>query len=100
MHQKNKLECLSMTNLSTYTYTYKCVIAHQIILRVFQTGWHWPYSLKGRLRALPENIRLGWKGLPRTNALAYYKKCKLELQKVLYYCPLVSNFLKAFTNVL
>jgi hypothetical protein len=27
----------------------------------------------GRLRALPENIRLGWKGLPGTNALAYYE---------------------------
>jgi hypothetical protein len=32
--------------------------------------------LKGlpALSALPANIRLGWKGLPGTNALAYYEK--------------------------
>ncbi len=28
--------------------------------------------LKGRLLASPTNIRLGWKGLPRANTLAYY----------------------------
>jgi hypothetical protein len=27
-----------------------------------------------RLLALPTSIRHGWKGLPGTNALAYYKK--------------------------
>jgi hypothetical protein len=27
----------------------------------------------GRLLALPATIRLGWKGLPGTNTLAYYK---------------------------
>jgi hypothetical protein len=26
------------------------------------------------LLALPTNIRLGWKGLPLTNGLAYYEK--------------------------
>jgi hypothetical protein len=30
-------------------------------------------STLGSLLALPTNIRLGWKGLPGTNALAYYK---------------------------
>jgi hypothetical protein len=30
--------------------------------------------LLGRLMALPTNTRLGWKGLPGTNALAYYEK--------------------------
>jgi hypothetical protein len=30
--------------------------------------------LLARLLALPTNIRLGWKGLPGTNALAYYEK--------------------------
>jgi hypothetical protein len=29
--------------------------------------------LKGRLLTLPTNIRLGWKDLTGTNALAYYK---------------------------
>jgi hypothetical protein len=28
----------------------------------------------GKALALPANIRLGWKGLPGTNALAYYEK--------------------------
>jgi hypothetical protein len=29
--------------------------------------------LKGRFLALPTNIRLGWKGLPGTNTLAFYQ---------------------------
>ncbi len=29
-------------------------------------------SLLGRLQASSTNIRLGWKGLPGTNTLAYY----------------------------
>jgi hypothetical protein len=37
----------------------------------------------GSLLALPTNIWLGWKGLPRTNTLAFYKIIKLEQQKVL-----------------
>jgi hypothetical protein len=37
--------------------------------------------LQGMLLALPANIRLGWKGLPRTNALAYYEKLKLTAVK-------------------
>ncbi len=35
-------------------------------------GWH---------LALPANIRPGWKGLPGTNALAYYEKVKLTAVK-------------------
>ncbi len=31
--------------------------------------------------ALPTNIRLGWKGLPGTNALGYYEKSKLTAVK-------------------
>jgi hypothetical protein len=31
--------------------------------------------------ASPENIRLGWKGLPDTNALAYYEKCSFTSVK-------------------
>ncbi len=30
--------------------------------------------LYGRLLASPTNIRLGWRGVPRTNTLAYYGK--------------------------
>ena len=38
-----------------------------------------PYSgapkgvLLGEALALPANIRIGWKGLPETNTLAYYE---------------------------
>jgi len=32
--------------------------------------------LKGRLLALPTNIRLGWRGLPQTNTPAYYSRKK------------------------
>jgi hypothetical protein len=31
--------------------------------------------------ALPANIRLGWKGLPGKNALAYYEKSQLTVVK-------------------
>jgi hypothetical protein len=31
-------------------------------------------KLYGRLLELPAKIRLGWKGLPGKNALAYYEK--------------------------
>jgi hypothetical protein len=31
--------------------------------------------------ALPANIRLGWKGLPGTNTLAYYKTPKITVAK-------------------
>ncbi len=36
------------------------------------TPFRYP-TLGGRLLVLPTNIRIGWKGLPRTNTLAYYE---------------------------
>ncbi len=33
--------------------------------------------LYDRLLALPTNIRLGWKGLPGTNTLAYYENSEI-----------------------
>jgi len=50
-------------------------------LSVSATGWQVIFvgkaggypSENGRLLASPTNIRLGWKGLPRTNTLVYYK---------------------------
>ncbi len=53
--------------------------------------------LKGRLLALPTNIRLGWKGLAGTNALAYFgpwkpfQPCQLfarHCYKTFYVCNL------------
>ncbi len=38
-------------------------------------------SLLGRLLASPTNLRLGWKGLPRTNTLAYYESLKITTVK-------------------
>ncbi len=35
----------------------------------------------GQARALPTNIRLGWKGLPVTNARAFYEKSQLTHAK-------------------
>jgi len=40
--------------------------------------------LYSRLLALPTNIRLGWRGLPGTNALAYYEKAILTAVKTFY----------------
>jgi hypothetical protein len=34
--------------------------------------------------AFDENIRLGWKGLPKTNTLAYYGNPKITTVKSLY----------------
>jgi hypothetical protein len=41
-------------------------------------------SLWGRFLALSANIRLGWIGLPGTNALAYYEKVVNYNRKKLY----------------
>jgi hypothetical protein len=35
----------------------------------------------GRLPTLPSNIRIGWKDLPGTNPLAYYKNLQLTTIK-------------------
>jgi hypothetical protein len=40
--------------------------------------------LSVRLLALSTNIRLGWKGLPGTNVLAYYEKSLLTAVKKFY----------------
>ncbi len=40
--------------------------------------------LQGRLMVSPTNIRLDWKGLPGTNALAYYEKSLLTTVKKFY----------------
>jgi hypothetical protein len=39
-------------------------------------------SLLGKLLALVENIRPGWKGLPYTNALAYFAPRSMSNKKV------------------
>jgi len=36
------------------------------------------YGFCNKLECLSLNTRLGWKGLPRTNTLAYYGNCKLR----------------------
>jgi hypothetical protein len=37
---------------------------------------------RGRLLALPTNIRLGWKGLQETNSLAYSKNSQFTVVKI------------------
>ncbi len=39
----------------------------------YATVEHVKMALPGQALALPSNIRLGWKGFPRTNTLAYYE---------------------------
>jgi hypothetical protein len=40
--------------------------------------------ITGVSKALPTNIRLGWKGMPRTNTLAYYKNSQITTVKMFY----------------
>ncbi len=55
--------------------------------------------LKGRFLALPANIRLGWKGLPGTNVLAYNKKLYLTAVKSFITLVLGANVIKLFTVI-
>ncbi len=62
----NKLECVLLASLSI-------VYCLQIRQEPTQVKHLSGAPLKVRLLALPTNIRLGRKGLPGTNASAYYK---------------------------
>ncbi len=39
----------------------------------YPSAEHQKGALFGQAQALPVNSRIGWKGLPGTNTLAYYK---------------------------
>ncbi len=39
------------------------------------------YVFHNKLEYLSLNTKLGWKGLPGTNTLAYYRNCKLRPNK-------------------
>ncbi len=55
--------------------------------------------LKGRLLALPTNIRLGRKGLQRTNTLAYNEKSYLTAVNSFITFATCVNPIKLFTEV-
>jgi hypothetical protein len=61
------LECFSLAGLSSLV---KCLLVRPEPTRVEN---HSVAPLLSSLLALPANIRLGWKGLPRTNTLAFVK---------------------------
>jgi len=63
----NKLRCLSLVSLSSLVY---CLWARQ---GAYPIAEHMKDSSVGLAPALPTNIKLGWKGLPGANTLAYYK---------------------------
>ncbi len=42
---------------------------------------HLKDALVGYALALPSNIKLGWKGLPETNTLAYYENPQITAVK-------------------
>ncbi len=52
----------------------------------------------GRLLALIANIILGWKGLPGTNALAYYEKAQLTAVKSFITLAPGPNVIKLFVR--
>jgi len=55
--------------------------------------------LSGRLLPYLENIRLSWKSLPGTNALAYYKNSLLMAIKHFYnICPRLKINFKTLTQ--
>ncbi len=74
---RNKLECLFLTSLSSLVYC----------LRVWPGGYprveHVRGTLlKGRLLTLTTNTRLGWKGMPGINTLAYYEHSYITDEKI------------------
>ncbi len=71
----NKLERLSLASLSSLVYG---LWARP---RAYPRVEHLKDSSIGYALALPTNNRLGWKGLPGTNALAYYKNSLLTAVK-------------------
>ena len=56
--------------------------------------------LKGRLPALPTNIKLGCKGLPGTNTLAYYENPFITAVKIFIRLDPGVNVIKLFTVVI
>jgi hypothetical protein len=56
--------------------------------------------LYGRLLALLTNIRLSWKGLAGTNALAYYEKSSLKAVKSFITLATGVNVIKLFSIAL
>jgi hypothetical protein len=52
-------------------------IVKAINLQLLQSYMLSDAPLSGRPLALPTNIRLGWKGLPRTKTLVYYENSKI-----------------------
>jgi hypothetical protein len=75
MDFRNKLECLSMESFSNLV---QCFLVKQelTLLKSFSSA-----QLKGRLLALHTKNRLDWKGLPGTNAVAYYDFRTLQTKK-------------------
>jgi hypothetical protein len=55
--------------------------------------------LWGRLLVLLANVRLGWKGLPGTNATAYFSAASVKMK---YFDSLETwaHFIKLFTSVI
>ncbi len=55
-------------------------------------------QLLGRLLALPAKIMLGWKDLPGTNTLVYYKNSKITDMKSFITLGIVANVIKLFST--
>ncbi len=80
--------CLSLAGLSNLVYCLWIKLPHAQLK-------HLPgASLKGRLLALPTNIRVSWNGLSGTNTLVFYQHSYIT--DVLYHCQCYKTF---FTNL-
>ncbi len=57
-------------------------------------------STLGGLLALPTNFRLGWKGLPETNTLAYHEHSEIPVVKSFITLGPRANYIKLFLSVI
>ncbi len=67
----NKLERLSLASL------FRIVYCWWVRLEAYPRVDYLKGASLGQALALPATTRLGWKGLPRTNTLVYYRNPKI-----------------------
>jgi hypothetical protein len=84
---------LSLASLSSLVYCLWIILQPRRIKHLLGV------PLKGKLLALPTNIRVSWKGLPGTNGPAYYKNSKLRTEKVLWHWAQNDTFIPCVTNI-
>ncbi len=77
MTRPNRLEGLPLNTLSSQVFKFESK-ARANPMEVLSDA-----SFLVKLLVLPANVRLGWKGLPGTNTLAFYENTQITDEKVL-----------------